>query len=607
MSAIETYRRNDDSHLSYKATLDEVSRRALAALRPPPKTSLPAWVEANIVLPGEVSATPGRLKLNPVQRGIAEAISDPNIERVTLVKPVRLGLTTLITSTIASYVANEPSPILAVLPTEQDCRDFVVSDLEPIFENSPALHGLISGEKDESGRNTLLGRRFPGGSLKVVAAKSPRNLRKHNARILLIDEADAMEIGPEGSPILLAERRTLSFANRKIIMGSTPIFEETSHVLRAYRESDQRIFEIKCAECSEYSEPEWSHIRWPEGEPSKAAWCCPKCGSIVEERQKSQMVSDGRWRVTRPEITNHAGFRTSALVSTLANASWANLAREFLAAKSNPDQLQTFVNTLLGQGWRGDAGEEIDPADLSAKVEPFGLNAIPSEVLVITAGIDVQGDRLEVVFVGHGKDNQVFVLGNSCIWGRPEDNETWIECDELLRTTWKHVGGGTLRVDAAAVDAGDGNRTDFVNAFTKPRFNRKIISVKGAAGFSRPLIERSHQKGCLLFIVGVDSAKLRIQNGLTHGSIKLSADLEPRCFEELCSERLETRYSRGQPTRQWTRIPGRRAEILDSLVYAVAARNILTIQMDRRAEELASLAAPRPTMPTMIKSAWLSR
>ena len=589
------------------SALATVRANALVSLRPPPRLSLPEWVEANIVLPSEVSATPGKLRLNPVQRGIAEAISDPNIERVTLVKPVRLGLTTLITSTVASYVQNEPSPILCVLPTEQDCRDFVVSDLEPVFENSPSLHGLISGEKDESGRNTLLSRRFPGGSLKVVAAKSPRNLRKHNARILLIDEADAMEVGPEGSPILLAERRTLSFSNRKIIMGSTPIHEETSHVLRAYRESDQRVFEIKCVECGEYSEPEWSHIRWDEGRPETAKWCCPKCGSFVDERMKSQMVSDGLWRITRPEILSHAGFRTSALVSTLANASWGNLAREFIAAKSNPDQLQTFANTLLGQGWRGDAGEELDPSDLSTKVEPFGLNAIPAEVLVITCGIDVQADRLEVVFVGFGKENQVYVLGNTVIWGRPEDNETWIECDELLKSTWTHPNGGVLKVDAAAIDSGDGNRSDLVHGFTKPRFNRKIISVKGASGFSRPIIEKSHSKGSLLFIVGADSVKMRIQAGLSHGTIKLSADLEARSFEELCSERLQTKYTRGQPTRQWVRIPGRRAEILDSLGYALAVRGILTVDLSRRESELASLAAPKAVMPSVVRSAWLAR
>ena len=83
----------------------------------------------------------------------------------------------------------------------------------------------------------MLSRRFAGGSLKVVAAKAPRNLRRHTARVLLVDEADAMVPGPEGSPLILAERRTLSFADRKIVIGSTPLDAETSNVLRAYAAS----------------------------------------------------------------------------------------------------------------------------------------------------------------------------------------------------------------------------------------------------------------------------------------------------------------------------------------------------------------------------------
>ncbi len=211
--------------IGVETSAETIRARALRALIPPPSIELVKWIEGNVRLPASVSASPGVLRLNPVQRGIAEAIGDPATERVTLVKPVRLGLSTLLTATIASYVANEPSAILALLPTEADARDYVVSDLEPIFAASPELRRLLTGDVDETGRSTLLSRKFPGGSLKIVAAKSPRNLRRHNVRVLLIDEADAMESGPEGSPITLAERRTLSFPNRKIIMGSTPIFE----------------------------------------------------------------------------------------------------------------------------------------------------------------------------------------------------------------------------------------------------------------------------------------------------------------------------------------------------------------------------------------------
>jgi phage terminase large subunit GpA-like protein len=133
----------------------------MAALKPPPRLSLSDWVESNLRLPEDVSALPGKVTLWGFQRGIADTISDPTIERVTLVKSVRVGLSTLLTATVANYIANEPSPILLLLPTEADARDYVVSDLEPIFAATPALAGLLTAEADETGRNTLLSRRFP--------------------------------------------------------------------------------------------------------------------------------------------------------------------------------------------------------------------------------------------------------------------------------------------------------------------------------------------------------------------------------------------------------------------------------------------------------------
>jgi len=248
-------------------TLDEITARALTALVPPPRLRLSDWIEANIVLPEGVSAQPGPVRLWPFQREIADAIGDPLIERVTLVKPVRVGFTTLLTSALASFIANEPAPILCLLPAEADCRDYMVSDVEPIFAATPAVARALSDDREEGERNTLLSRRFAGGSLKVVAARAPRNLRRHNARVLFIDEADGMEATAEGSPILLAERRTLSFPDRKIVLGSTPVHEATSHVLRAWAASDQRIFEVPCPECGAFSEITWEHIVWDEGRP----------------------------------------------------------------------------------------------------------------------------------------------------------------------------------------------------------------------------------------------------------------------------------------------------------------------------------------------------
>ena len=273
--------------------LAAIRARALAALIPPPRLHLSQWIEREIVLPEGTSALPGRVRLWPYQREIADAISDPLIERVTLVKPVRVGFTTLLTGAIASFVANEPAPILCLLPTEADARDYVVSDIEPIFAASPALRGALSADVEEGERNTLLSRRFPGGSLKIVAAKAPRNLRRHTARVLIVDEADACEIGAEGNPIRLAERRTLSFANRKIIIGSTPLFEDTSHVLRSYADSDARVFEVPCPDCGGFTEILWQHIEWPDGQPERAALPLP---ALRGADRGTAQAGDGRRR-----------------------------------------------------------------------------------------------------------------------------------------------------------------------------------------------------------------------------------------------------------------------------------------------------------------------
>ena len=554
-----------------------------------------------MVLPSDVSALPGPVRLHPFQLGIADAMGDPTIERVTLVKAVRVGLSTLMAGALASFVANEPSPILMLLPTEGDARDTMVSQIEPLFDASPALIGLLAPDGD---RNTLLSRRFPGGSLKVVAAKSPRNLRRHNARVLMIDEADAMTPGPEGSPILLAEKRTLSFGNRKIIMGSTPLHEETSNVLRAYRASDRRVFEIGCPHCGHRFELKWKNITWPQDAPLKAHAVCPEAGCIIEEREKPAMVAAGGWRATAPEITGHAGFRLNALVSLLPNASWPKLAAEFLSAKDDPDLLMVFINTVLAEGWK-DGGDEVDEAALAARAEPFGPNEIPLDVLAITAGCDVQDDRIEVTLCGWSRTD-LFILGHMVVWGSPDDDMTWAELDMLLKSRWKHPAGGSLKVDAAVIDAGDGDWTEKVYQFCFPRAVRRVMAGKGVGG-ARPVIQASKTKvrGGRIWLIGVDGVKTTVANRLSRGSsIRFSSELEPVFFEQLTSERKITRYFKGQPIRRFERIPGRRAEALDCIVYAYAARHALTLNWNTREEEVKG-GSPAKSAPTVIRSSWI--
>ncbi|WP_273281120.1 phage terminase large subunit family protein [Pseudooceanicola atlanticus] len=580
-------------------------RRALAALKPPPVLPLAEWIESTIHFPATVSALPGKVRLWNYQRGICEAIDDPAIARITVQKSARIGYTSLLTAVIANYVGNAPCPILAVLPTQDDCRDYAVGDIEGTFDASPALRGLLDAEADETGRSTLLAKRFAGGSLKLVAAKSPRNLRRHNAKVLLLDEIDGFEIGQEGDPIKLAEMRTLAFPDRKILAGSTPVFDH-GPVSRLYAESDQRVFEVPCPNCGAFNEVKWSAIEWPEGQPAGAAWRCPSCQTLIAERLKAAMVEGGRWRVTAPHVTGHAGFKVNALVSPHANAAWGILAAEFLRAKDNPATLQTFVNLTLGEPWR-EAQDDLDEHELAAKREPFGLpDRLPSEVLVITAGVDCQDDRLELVFLGHGKGDETYVLAHSVIWGAIDADTTWLELDDALKTIWRHPAGGVLRCDAAVIDSGDGGHADLVHSFTRSRFGRRIVSGKGVPGFSRPFLQRSRSNGAPLFLVGVDAVKAQLFNRLARGdTFRFSADLEPVFFEQLTSERRVVRYYKGQPVRRFERIAGKRAETLDAVTYALAARTLVGLNLDRREEEVASVTGAKKSL-TVIRSKWLS-
>jgi len=415
-----------------------------------------------------------------------------------------------------------------------------------------------------------------------------------------------MEIGPEGSPLRLAERRTLSYPNRKIIIGSTPIFADTSPVLRAYKASDRRVFEVPCPECGAVNEIMWSDIEWQTGKPETAAYRCPHCKTLIDERHKAGMVAKGAWRATAPDVVGHHGYRLNALVSLLANASWGKLAGEFLAAKDDPAELQAFVNTILAQGWQ-EAGDEVDDKALMARVEPFSLNAVPAEVLMVTVGADVQDDRIEATVCGWTRASQCLVLGHHVVWGSFTDDGTWDELDELLKTRWRHPHGGTLKVDAAIIDASDGDHYDTVLNFCLPRIQRRVFAGKGAAG-ARPgfALAKGKQIGGRLAIVGVDTIKGAIFDRLGRGAaIRFSNSLEPVWFEQLTSERRVIRYVRGRPMRRFERIGRQRAEALDALVYAHAARSAVSIIFDAREDELRQMSAP--PMPSVIHNRWMER
>lgn len=573
----------------------------LEALRPPPKLRLSEWCEGHVRLPSSLSATPGPMRLWPQQREILDVIGDDSTERVSILKSARVGATQAMVGALGHFAHNDPAPVIYLMPSEEDARTFMVSNVEPVFAESPALREALSRDKS---RDTLLHRRYPGGSLMVLSARAPRNLRARTARVVFADEIDGYEIDlrGEGDPIELAIKRTLTFTNRKIVLASTPLHEDSSRIVRAYEQSDMRVYEVPCPHCDSFKEILWKDITWPEGKPQDAAWACPECGALVEDRQKPQMVLKGRWRATASHVEGHAGFKLTALTSLLPNTAWPKLAAEFLQAKRSPVTLQPFVNTVLGEPWQAN-GEDLDPAAFARLQRPMSVADLPEDVVALTAGVDCQGDRLEASFVGWTVEGELRVLEQAIIWGTPIESQTWVDLEVHLSRQFLHPLGGVLRLEAAIVDSG--NWADRVYDFCRPRTSRRIIAGKGLSGFNRSALAWGASRKARLAQIGVDAIKLQLHERIKDGrTVLFSDELGPDYFDQLNAERLVTKYSHGHPTKVWELISGRRNEGLDCLVYATAARQLLPLDLGPR--EAVSRGAVEPVQ-SVVRSNWIAR
>lgn len=593
---------------------------AARGFRPPPVLVSSDWIAGNFYI--DSAGTLRRFKLWKFQREIADVMGDRVHTRVTIVKPIQVGYTTLLAASIGADAANDPTSVIVYVPTDEDARKIMVEDIDPGFRNSPALQAEMRlGRFD--GRNTLTVRSFTGGgTLKVLGTNAPRNMRSHRARKIYWDEVDGMVVTKEGDPVTLGENRAASFPDQKFIRGSTPVGEGESFIWKGYQESDQRIFEVPCTKCGVYFEMLWAHVDWPKDKPREAVVVCPHCAGTNEHRFKAEMVENGEWKRTKPEVPEHAGFKMNALISLQPTAGWGTLAEKFVAAKAaGPSGLQPFRNTVEGLPWSTTL-DQINEHHLMARAGNFGLKwdeeaqrwdvRIPALVLYITVGVDVQPDRLEIVLLGWSRDQRWF-LGHEVLRGDTgAESLLWNELDAILLTKWKHPLGGQIGIEATAIDSGDGNRTQAVYDFCGPRTPRKVVAIKGDEG-PRPYIKattskRARRAGARLHIVGVDGIKMDLITSTQTepgdpGALQFADVLPHEFFVQFTSERRKVEIKNGRVTTKFVRIGNRQAEALDGSCYAIAVRNICRFDFDRREAELSAPDAPRPDPNAALREA----
>ena len=556
------------------------------ALKPPPKLTVSEWADMYRQLSSESSAEAGRWSTSRAeyQRGMMDAVSDPMIETVVLMTAAQVGKTELINNVVGFHIHQDPAPMLVVQPTLEMAQTWSKDRLAPAIRDTAVLAERIADPRARDSGNTTLHKVFPGGHVTACGANSPSSLASRPCRVILCDEVDRYPIsaGSEGDPVGLAKRRSATFWNRKIILVSTPTDKGASRIEQAFAESDQRRYFVKCVDCGEHQTLKWSNVRWEHDRPATACYVCEHCGSLWDDAQRFRAIRYGEWRATAAGDGKTAGFHLSALYSP-----WTPLedsVRDFLASKRDPMRLKTWVNTFLGETWE-EQGEQLDEYDLLNRREDWG-DELPEEVLLLTAGVDVQDDRIEYEVIGWGRGEESWSIEYGTLYGDPSTTELWARLDGILQKTRSHPISGEMVVRASCVDSG-GHYTQQVYNYCRLRAGKRVFAVKGIGGEGKPIVGRPTKNNIgkiNLFPIGVDTAK-----ELVYSRLKMTEEGEGYChfpldrgeeyFRMLTAERKVTRYFKGRPRQEWMKIRNRN-EALDCRVYGLAALGILNLNLE---------------------------
>src|ERR1700709_1928653 len=113
-----------------------------ANLQPPPRLTLSQWAEKYAVLSRETSAQTGRFHAFGYQRGMLDAVTDPTVEKISVMKSARVGYTKLMDHAGGYFIHQDPSPILVVQPRVEDAESYSKTEIAPMLRDTPVLAAI---------------------------------------------------------------------------------------------------------------------------------------------------------------------------------------------------------------------------------------------------------------------------------------------------------------------------------------------------------------------------------------------------------------------------------------------------------------------------------
>lgn len=613
------------------ARLNKAMRKALAGMTPPDDLTVTQWAEAKRRLSAESAAEPGpwRTERTPYLREPMDGFTDPKVRHIVMVAASQVGKSEFLNNCIGYIIDEDPGSILFIHPTTIDAQEYSKLRIAPMLRDSPALRQKIAAPKSRDSHNTILQKAYPGGILTMCGSTEAHALASKPIRYVFGDERDrwATSAGNEGDPWDLAMARQTTFYNAKAVEVSTTTIKNASAIESAYYTGTMERWNSKCPHCGEYHEIRWSDIRFEYDEiivshkktykVKKVYYTCPGCGCISTEAEMKR--APAKWIAENPEAYGQGtrSFWLNAFVSQWA--SWESIVLKYLNALGSTKKMQVVFNTCFGEPWE-DRGDIEDEDSLLARREDYGKDKngepveLPPGVLVLTAGVDTQDDRMEYEIVGHGFFGETWGIEKGIVMGRPDDDATWNKLDEVVfDRVMRFENGVGLRVSMSFVDEG-GHFTQSVRAQCNARISKKVFCIKGMPGQDKPYISPPKKQKifvnqiavgtCWQYQLGVDSGKeiimdnLRVQTpGQKYCHFPKRDDYGSAYFAGLLSETKVYDPNKKQPW-SWKKIPGHeRNEPLDCRNYALAAFKALPKNLDEIDRQIKAASGVRVPAP----------
>ena len=580
--------------------IDAAPMMSLAdSVEPDPDLPVDEWSDTYQVIPKDSGANEyGKFRTSrtPHARAVMQALSDHHpCKRVVLMGASQMLKTQTGLNWLMASIHQSPANFLWILPTGKLAKRASTRIAKNIAA-VPEVADRVAAPRSRDSVNTLDTKEYIGGSLFIVTAGAAANLSEVPARRVLFDEVDRAElnVNGEGDPVALAEARQTTFErNRKSYFPSSPTIKDESIVERLYLRGTQRRALADCLHCGEAQTLEFERLM-PSADGQGALYPCIHCGAVHMESDNPRLFARGAWTEGMGGDGVTESFTISGMFLPYGWLPWIALMREYSKAKAKLDEgseeaMIAFYNTRLAKSWERQK-EQTKADELMARAEPYKLGTVPVRAVKLTAAVDTQADRLEMMVLGWGRGMECWVIDYQVVRGDPADLATWTKLDRLLLTRYPHGGGQEMRIEAAFVDSG-GNATQEVYNYTRTKKNRGIFAIKGASRPGRPILSskpsmvevrwngKTEERGAKLWFVGTDTAKDHLANRWRAtegpGVIHFSRDLSDDFYQQITAEYRVEVWKNGHKFNRWEKKQAARNEALDLFVYNLAAAHYL--------------------------------